>query len=223
MELALTILAISGFVGSMPQFWGSSWKNIIQYYYGGTLPWESVHKSALRIIDKLEKESFPPSVIMGIGRGGILGAGLICSELTRRYLSNTHQFRQNDLFPNIKIEAINSKVIFKPERLEKTSNGNLSPRIERIEFANDDLNVEINDADKLLLLVAQNFTGGSLEKALISFLDKDIKRENVRTASLFWHKDKKIKCSHEPDVFGEIISVSKTMPWKIKENSTDRY
>lgn len=223
METALAILAIVGFVGSLPQFWGSSWKSIVQYYYGGILSWESVHRSALRIINKLEKESFSPSVIIGIGRGGILGAGLIGSELTRKYLSNIHQFGQDDLFPNIKIGVINSKVIFKSERSEKKSNGTLSPRIERIEFANDDLNVEINDADKLLLLVAQNFTGGSLEKALISFLDKDIKRENVRTASLFWYKDKKIRCSHDPDVFGEIISVSKTMPWKIKEDSTDRY
>lgn len=223
MEIALTIIAILGFAGSLPQFWGSSWKNIFQYYYGGTLPWESVHKSALGIINKLEKESFFPTVIIGIGRGGILGAGLICSELTKKYLSNTYQFKQNDLFPNIKIGAINSKVIFKSERSEKTSNGKLSPRIERIEFANDDLNVEINSADKLLLLVAQNFTGGSLEKALVGFLDKNIKRENIRTASLFWHKDKKIRCSHDPDIFGEIISVSKTMPWKIKEDSTDRY
>ena len=87
----LAILAVIGFLGAIPQLWGSNWRKIWLVYYKGILSWDSVHKATLKVIEKLRKHDFRPTVIIGVGRGGMVSAGLLCSELTGEDLVESFQ------------------------------------------------------------------------------------------------------------------------------------
>ncbi len=224
MEILLAVVAIVGLIGTLPQFWGSSWGDIYQLFVKGTIPWDLVHEAALKLLDKMRNDDFSPTVVVGIGRGGILATGLICSEITRGKLHA--DMRKSDKAPELpllRIATINTNVVFKqqPAGMDADSRRALVDRIDLHE-----IDCVLSSEDRILLLVAQNFTGTTLEKAVALISAKGIPRENVKTATLFWQKPKveehHLADAHEPDLFGMVISASRTMPWKSKLTSTDR-
>ena len=219
----LAVLTVLGFIGSAPQFWGSNWKSIWIYNKNGLLSWEMVHTSAKNIISSLHKEHFEPDVIVGIGRGGVITAGLLASELTKNQLISQVQNEKNP-YPSthIRIEIINSKIFLKKQELyQNADENNVSSKVDKIELNNADIHV--NQQEKILIVVAQSFTGNTLAHAL-EIMDKNgIPRDNIKTASLFCHQYQHVRPSHVPDISGKNIGINKTLPWKNKNINTDRY
>ena len=223
-EIILSILAVVGFLAALPQLWGSDWKEIWLYHHKGIISWDIVHKGILKVIDKLQKEDFRPDLIVGVGRGGIICSGLLCSELTcDELVDNSKRGKKGIRTPTIKLGTINSTVFLKDTRSKqiREERRKLSSRVDKIELS--DVNVEIAENEKILVIVAQNFTGSTLEKATNMLLSKKVPRDNIRTVTVFWHKHENISIVHEPDIFGKIIPIDKTMPWKYHEITTDRY
>ena len=222
-EVALAVVALVGFLGALPQLWGSNWKRIWQYHCRGIVSWDAVHRSILSLMDKLRRDRFDPTMVVGIGRGGILCSGLLCSELTGEGLVRNAQERGPLLSRKIKLHAVNSTVHMK-QRLPEGIRGHgseLVAKVDRIDV--DDVGVDVVESDKVLLLVAQTFTGTTLEKATSSLVARGVPRNNIRSASVFWHRHRNIETVHVPDVFGRTLSISKTMPWKNRGVTTDRY
>ncbi len=220
-EVALAILSVIGFMGALPQIWGSNWKDIWLYYQNGVLSWNTVHKAYINLVAKLKTEGFVPTAIIGIGRGGVVAAGLIGSELLTERLTADMEHRESIQKP-IKIGTINSVVSLKGSELRHGELANrLVSRVDKIELTEPE--IELRNDDKVLLVVAQHFTGASLNKAMNILLSKGIRREYIKTATVFWHRHRNVPLEHEPDLFGLIAGVDKTVPWKDSRISTDRY
>ena len=222
MTLVLTIIAIIGFVGTLPQFWGYSWKDIYRYTLEGTVPWNTVHEATLNLLQKIIDSGFNPTVVVGIGRGGILAAGLLSSEITRSKLIMQSRQAVTQHAPLLRIGTMNTKVIFKSQPPNELGAKRLL--VDRIDV--EEIDCTIQPQDKILLILAQNFTGATLEKAVTLIVSKGIPRENILTTTLFWQKPQleqhHLPNSHEPDMFGMVLAPTKTMPWKSKDVSTDR-
>lgn len=218
-ETILAILSIIGFIGALPQIWGSSWKDIWVYYKRGTVSWKVVHNAYLKVARELKHDAFSPTAIIGVGRGGIVSAGLLSSELVTERLV-TENTGKDDVIrtPPIKIGVINSVVYLKRDVHRPDG---LTVTVDKIEFIDPDINLE--QQDKVLLVVAQSFTGSSLNKAVQMIVRKGVPRENIKTAAIFLYKHKNIAREHTPDIFGKVIEINKTMPWKNNDASTDRY
>ena len=222
-EISLGILSIIGFVAALPQVWGSSWKDIWLFYRKDSISWDTVHKGYLKIVDKLLLEKFDPSVVIGIGRGGIVAAGLVCSEIVTDNLETGSPYLNKTAHTQkIKLGTINSTVYFKQllDHNTQAPNGSIL-RVDRIELAK--INIELQPNVRVLLLVAQTFSGSTLKEAISMVSDMGIPRENIKTATIFWHRADNIAIEHEPDLYGTFIKIDKTMPWKNNKLSTDRF
>jgi hypoxanthine phosphoribosyltransferase len=223
-EVILASLTVIGFVGTLPQLWGSDWRTIWLYYRRGLISWDAVHKGACRLIDRMRNAGFAPDVVVGVGRGGIICAGLVCSELTSERLAESTRSGESAIrSPRIRLESINSTVFLKNAATVMQAQTGRSPvsHVDRIELSDSCLSVAASD--KVLLVVAQNYTGNSLQRATEMLLAKGIPRENIRTAAVFWLKDDRTDIVHEPDLYGVVAPIGKTMPWKASEINTDRY
>ena len=222
MTLILTIIAIIGFIGTLPQFWGHNWKDIYRYTLLGSVPWDTVHEATLKLLQKITASGFNPTVVVGIGRGGILAAGLLCSEITRSKLIVQSRQADTQHVPSLRIGTMNTKVIFKSQLPDKP--GKKLLLVDRIDL--EEIDCTIQPEDRILLILAQNFTGATLEKAVSLIVSRGVPRKNVVTATLFWQKPQfeqhHVPDAHEPDMFGMILAPTKTMPWKSKYVSTDR-
>lgn len=210
-------IGVIGFVVGLPQSWGSNWKEIYLYYYKGIVSWKAVHKAALKVIKNLNKDQFRPNVIVGIGRGGAICAGILCSEIMSDLLFESQDtgVTKSDL----KLGVINSTIFFKQAYPVSAKNA-LVTRIDKIELG--ELSMKLSQNDKILLVIAQHFTGSSLEKAIQKLKDQ-IGRDNIKTVAFFWHQNEHVRVTHDPDIIGEVIPVGKTMPWKSPIKSTDRF
>jgi hypoxanthine phosphoribosyltransferase len=182
-----------------------------------------VHRSVLKVAEELQKQNFQPDLIIGVGRGGIIAAGLLCSELTGEKLVESSKKGVREIqSPKIRLGTLNSTVFLKDTlRQIGAEKGEFYSRIDRIVLSEVDM--DIAEDEKVLLIVAQNFTGSTLGKAKNVLLTQRVSRSNIKTAALFWHKHENITLEHEPDFFGSAIPIDKTMPWKYHEINTDRY
>ncbi|MCK5000739.1 MAG: hypothetical protein KAS23_14450 [Anaerohalosphaera sp.] len=229
MENILIILTIIGFVGALPQIWGSSWKTIWLYYYRGAISWDIVHDAALDVLRKMKDKDFNPTVIIGIGRGGIVAAGLLCSEMVRSKLASATDLEKSiPTLPPVRLGIVNTNIIFKvPGTTIALDDRQRSiSKIDSIQLS--DLDISLATDDKVVIIVSQNFTGTTLEKVLKLIIGKGVQRENIRTIALFWQRHQRndnhhLTGFHEPDIYGRVIPEKKTMPWKSKHTSTDRF
>lgn len=220
LEKWLAIISVVGFIGSLPQIWGQSWKDIWLYHIEGTLPWKDVMKAYKKIVNQLREDNVSPTAIIGVGRGGIISAGLICSELVTAGIVNDEPSATNSKpIPKIRVGVINSNINLRPRtRVKNYTDSNL----DYIEFSAPSIMLDEND--KVLLVVAQHFTGKSLQDAVIILVEEcNVPRENIYTAALFKYNHKNIKSYHTPDYFGINTKISKTVPWKDRKGNTDRY
>jgi hypoxanthine phosphoribosyltransferase len=218
----LAILTVIGFAGSLPQIWGSDWREIAQYRIQGIVPWNLVHKQIQEVIRKIQVEGFRPNLIIGIGRGGTICAGIMCSELMGEFLiEKAMQGKESTSTADISLRTINSKIFIRDLQKQVTGKDQLTPNIEKIELSEPDIKIRGNE--KVLLIVAQNFTGSTLEKSVNLLTMKGIPRQNIRTVAIYWHRHKKIHSVHDPDIYGQVVSINKTMPWKDHSISTNRF
>jgi len=207
---------VLSFILALPQIWGSCWKNILQYICG-TIPWQEVHKTVLTVVEKLMAERYDPTLILGVGRGGVVAAGLVCSEIIRIKLRDFKTIGSLPSLPKIRLGIINTNILFKPITSPPTK-----LRVDRVELIPPE--AEVKSDDKILIITTQNFTGSTLEKAIAMVEKMGATRENIKSAALFWQRPLTTddQSAHEPDIFGEVIGKQKTMPWKSKTASTDR-
>ncbi|HOE69476.1 MAG TPA: hypothetical protein PLE10_02965 [Brevefilum sp.] len=220
LEVILIIISIVGFIGALPQIWGSDWRAIYRYQISGIISWDQVNEAYLRVFSLVKEQSFTPSVIVGIGRGGIVAAGLLCSEFINKacIIENT---QAEETIPKIKIGVINSIVHYKKFFAPEPNSHGLKSQIEGIELISPEL--ELNKDDKILLVVAQNFIGQSIKDAKNLILSKGIPIENIKTAALVCHEHPNIDVNYHPDFIGFRTKINKTMPWKSKKRNTDRF
>jgi hypoxanthine phosphoribosyltransferase len=226
-ETLLAWLTILGFITAMPQIWGSSWLDLFRSLFFGTVRWETIHKAAHIVTTQIKEQGFRPSFVFGVGRGGIIAAGLVCSEMVKSTLRRSTDKPETPTLPNIKLAIINTTVVFKAVEHEADRGGTRGgSRIDKIDVL--PIDIAPGSEDRILLIVAQNFTGATLEKSVAMLIKKGIQRGNIRTAALFWQKAKRldpnhVSDTHEPDYYGPIIPLRMTMPWKSKKDSTDRF
>lgn len=207
LEIALAILSTTGFLIALPQIWGKSWKDFWQYYIRGTtLTWNEVGVAYDNVVNQMKEDSFTPTLIIGVGRGGAIGAGLVCSELV------TNNLRENkedvNSTPPIKIGIINS-VIKKRKNRE----------IDDIQFTPPTIEADSNE--KILLIIGQSFSGESLRDARKMLEKYNLPEDSLKTATLFIYK-KNSNIKHTPNYVGLTVHDHKTVPWKDVRKNTDR-
>lgn len=221
MDITLGIITVVSFLIALPQIFGSNWKDLYAFVFEGKVAWNVIQKASSKIIKDLYREDFSPTCILGIGRGGALATGLLSSEFNKHIIIEDSEKDQQSVTANLKIGVINSKVYLKKDKLRDDLENKIISRIERIEYS--DVDIKLSSNDKVLIITAQSYRGESFQKILEKLDRIGIPRDNIRTATLFWHRHKQINVLHEPDMYGKIISISKTMPWKDSKYNTDRY
>lgn len=217
------VIGVIGLIVAVPQVWGMSWKDVWYYYIRGVVPWHIVHKTTRDVVAKLDRDSFAPTMIVGIGRGGVLCAGLLCSELIRQELITDSQDPISEAqTTQIRLGIINSKVVLKkPTSVESVGRTSIVSRIERIELSEGSIILEPDE--KILLIVAQCFTGTTLKEALQIFTRKGLPRDSIKTAAFFLQFPPNVTRLHHPDIYGREVKTNQTMPWKGTEKTTDRF
>ncbi len=213
-ELIAASLAL---IIAMPEIMGSNWKEVWLFYYKGLLSWKTVEKSLSKVIKEINRRRIVPEVIIGVGRGGVIAAGMLSNEFIEEVLmEDVKNKKHKTMTPSIQILSINTTIFM------RTDSGNR--RIEEIKVNMDN---DINLVDKtILVVVAQTYTGQTLREAVHLLTERGIQRENITTVSLFKYKHKRNlrpEIVHEPDIFGEEVSAEKTVPWKNADLNTDRY
>jgi hypoxanthine phosphoribosyltransferase len=221
LEIILTVISFVGFIGTVPQIWGSDWGNIFEYYFKGRISWDQVNRTYLKVARSVKGQPFSPTVIIGVGRGGMVAAGLLCSEFIKKVAMRYGSNPQKTQTPKIKIGVINSTIYFKDNHNNFIDNSGLRTVVEEIVLHDPEVTVEPND--KVLLVGAQTFSGQSLKDAKNLVVKKGVPPENILTATLFHHKHPRIDIKYHPDIVGMNTKISKTMPWKNEESNTDRY
>jgi hypoxanthine phosphoribosyltransferase len=219
-EIFLAIVSILSFIGALPQVWGESWRDIWAYRKNGIIPWGDITDAYLRILEKMKSESFLPTTIIGIGRGGMVAAGLVCSGLVNQKLVSNIEKQNVEETPKIKIGTINTTIYYRPVFSEIDQTGPKT-EIEKITYSEPEVTLDEND--KVLLVIAQTFSGESFDKAMAILTAKGISRKNVRTATILLHELPNLYLVHTPDYIGMRTTIKKTVPWKNNRISTDRY
>ena len=218
MEITLAIIAFLGFVGSFPQFIGWDWRQIWRSVVQGIVPWEEVHRTVRDAIARsLERGHFAPDLIVGVGRGGLICAGLLCSELTGVELERNGQAVQHST--RIRLASIDTKATL---RFLPSADASRTYSVEQI--AVGEFEESVNGAEKVVLIVAQSFTGATLNASREKLIAKGIKQENIRTVSTFVQRIPSTQSAvYTPDICGKVISAKRTMPWKAYKVTTDRF
>jgi len=220
MNIVFIVITVISLLVALPQVWGASWKSLYRYYIDKSITWDTVHRSAIELLSKFKSDSVNFDVIVAVGRGGLIASGLICSEMIKEELKQLEPNEEPDV-SSFKISALNTKIGF---RKTTTKKGVPIYHVDKIDIV--EIDCDIIETDQILILLAQTFSGSTLSKAIDFLTRKGIKRENIKTATLFWQKIKIDKyhstCNHEPDYFGIVQKDKRTMPWKTKKYSTDR-
>jgi len=225
LKIILTILPFLTFIG-IPQIWASNWKEVFNHIINGILPWRRIFKSIRVIKKQIDRIQFEPTIIIGIGRGGLISAGLILSEITNQKLKESKERNERILqTPNIRVEHMLTLTKLKTfDEISATRNKrhNISENIESQKVLDNGLSAQ--RGDKVLLIIAQSYQGTSLSQGLEILIKKGIPRENIKTATLFLFEVKGIPTVHDPDIIGAIVKNTRmTMPWKNPYLNTDRY
>lgn len=221
MSLLLGAITIVSFLIALPQIFGSNWKDLYAFFFKGKVSWDDIQKASSKIIKDLREENFFPTCILGIGRGGAVATGLLSSEYNKHIIIEDSDKDIQSTSANLKIGVINSKVFLKKDRPHEDFQNGIISRIDKIEYS--DIDIKLCSTDKVLVITAQSYRGESFQKTLDKLLSIGLSRDNIKTATLFWHRHKQINVLHEPDIHGKIISINKTMPWKDSKYNTDRY
>jgi len=212
------IVGILGLLFGLPQIAGKNWVQIWRLVVRGRISWEEVHKVVCdSIAHELEKCDLVPDLIVGVGRGGLICAGLLCSELTGEELERNGQAVQHTT--RIRLASIDTKATL---RFVDRTSASRSYSVEEIQVGEFEETV-IGD-EKVVLIVAQSFTGATLKEARDKLVAKGIKDENITMISAFLQKVPPTQTvSLTPDISGKVISAKKTMPWKTHKVTTDRF
>ncbi len=220
-ELTLGIISFISFLIAFPQIFGSNWKEFSELIFQGKVSWNEIQKASNKIAKELRKEGVTPTCILGIGRGGALATGLLSSEFVKNIIIKDSGEVEKIINNNLRIGVINTKIYLKKDKIKDEIANQVISRIDKIEYS--DVDLKLNKSDKILIVTAQSYRGESFQKIINKLVSLGIDRGNIISATLFWHRHRQIEVLHEPDLYGKILSINKTMPWKDAKHNTNRY
>jgi len=207
-----TILAILG----IPQIFGMLWKDILGKLLHGRLSWKEVERLVADIAEKMKNDR--PDLILGVGRGGITSAGLLCSKLTNDGSLRLGTIKTQDS-PKIKIETINTVRQVTAENPEENEVGKITFSYF---FQVEDIDFDISqwNEKKVLIIIGETVTAQTLrdtrDKIINECTSKGVKID-MKYATLVLHNTKR---NHSEVDTGFINYIGKTykgkiiMPWK---------
>ncbi|HAN41563.1 MAG TPA: hypothetical protein DCQ12_06590 [Candidatus Cloacimonas sp.] len=216
-EVLGLVLAVLG----IPQLWGSDWKTVIKSakFFKSSLPWEKVVKDTELIAKDIINSGFIPTDIIGIGAGGA-----ICASLMYRYFDKSIRVDDHNIVnqSDINLQVLDTVVKMLPDYFMQ--DGGIKTKIKSIEIRGN--TIDVNQDSKILLVVAQTYTGETLSRGAEFLVAAGANKDNIKTISIYTYNDIILsKCASEYQIIStkKAIPLRKTMPWKTKDNSTDRY
>lgn len=210
LEISLAILTVIGFVGSLPQFWGQSWKDVLYYAGRRVFSWDKIFNGIETIFEELVKSEFKPSVIVGVGRGGAIASGMLASLFTKE------QLEDSSLLGNqLKIGTINTVYRLRPRTF-------FDQKSEVEEFLLTEPTLKFTKEDKVVLIVSQSFTGSTLKEAIRKVENQGVPKGYIITASVISYSVKQVGEKYTPQIIGMQGKLGWTVPWKDKDLNTDR-
>lgn len=161
--------------------------------------WEDIERANNILFDKIRKSQYKPDLIVGLGRGGAIVAGLLAAKFRE---SPDHGFR---LIP---ISSIDRFYILEGKR-----------RVEAIISGFHTLDAF---GKNLLVVNADSYSGATLQKAKEVLLWDH--PTDVKTGTVIAFTRKRKKPWYDPDYCGEKLPVEKAkkrLPWRTDEYSLD--
>lgn len=155
--------------------------------------WDAILRATDKLHENITAKKFDPDMIVGLGRGGAIAAGLLAAR-----------FRQDPKGSGrvIPISAVDRVYLSKPNGGRK-----------------DVVIVGIHHLDvygkNALILNADTYSGATLEKALLALSPDEPK--TLKTASLFVYMREGKNPAYAPDFVGEFVpvrKVNKRLPWR---------
>ena len=212
-ELLLTLLTIFGSFMSLlgvPQLFGRTWKDVFARLFHGGISWKEVEKLTSNIVSQMNNDK--PDLIIGVGRGGIISVGLLCSTLTNdgSFESGIRQSK------TITIETVNT--FQKPDRKRPQLKGRVVsfPLIYEVQPIDFDLSVWKNKS--ILVIIGETITGqtlSSMKKQIDDLCKSGGYCINVKFATLAMHDTRHNTInSIEIDYIGKKYERKIKMPWK---------
>lgn len=195
--------------------------NWVQIWYllaQGRISWEEVHRVVRdQIARQLQAKNAVPDLIVGIGRGGLICAGMLCSELTGRELERNG--KDDEHSTRIRLASIDTQAII---AFTDGGAGKRTYSVERIEVGAFDESFQ--PTEKIALVVAQSYTGFTLNEARQRLIAQGVPEENITMIAAFLQRvPPNQSVITLPDIKGKVVSARKTMPWKTHKITTDRY
>ena len=210
LELLFTILGTIMSVLGVPQLFGKSWGDVLARLFRGGISWKEVEKLTSNIVFQMKNDK--PDLIIGVGRGGIISAGLLCSTLT-----NDGSFESGNVqSKTITIETVNTikkPVVSSPQLKERKVTYPLIYEVKQIDF---DLSIWNNKS--ILVIIGETITGRtltSMKEQIDEICNSKGYRIDVKFATLAIHDTKhNIINNIKIDYIGEKYNRKIIMPWK---------
>lgn len=211
LELLLTIIGTFLSVLGVPQLFGKSWKDAFAKLLNGGISWKEVEKLTSSIISQMKEDNVQPDLIIGVGRGGIISAGLLCSTLT----NDDGLASQDSQSRNITIETVNT--VKKPLAINPQFNGNrvTLPWIYEVQKIDFDLSAWKNKS--VLVVIGETITGRTLSSIKKQIEDLCVSGDysiDVKFATLVLHDTRHYVVDIDINYIGEEYKRQIMMPWK---------
>jgi len=186
MDTVKDILEWFGYILAFIGFLATAYKTAQLWLSLKRFSWNDVDKYSKLIIKKIDKDSFVPDVIVGIGRGGSIIGSILSGNI---------------IVPPPKVRNI---PVLGVDRLYEWRDG------ERVEVENKMIDFSPLAGKKVLLIAGDVLTGGTMK-----FYIRQLEKANVaelKTGCLV----KGVTSALQPDYFGKEIPADFNMPWMYK-------
>lgn len=213
LEISLSIIGTLLAILGIPQIFGLLWKDIITKLFSGGISWKEVEDLTLILAENIKDKK--PDLIIGVGRGGIISAGLLCSKITNDgSLEKEDSSNQNT--KTIKMETINTI-----KKIDKSA-----PIIEKrkvsypyyYEIQNIDFDLSMWNDKFILIIIGETITGNTLFSTKEQIKNICLQKQyniDIKLATLILHDMKHQEAiSRKIDFIGKTYNKKIIMPWK---------
>lgn len=220
LDFLFTVIGTILSVLSVPQLFGQTWNNVLVKLFRGGISWKEVEKLTSNVLSQMKNDD-QPDLIIGVGRGGIISAGLLCSALT----NDGTLASQNSQSKNITIETVNTirkPLVSSPQLKGRVVSYPLLYEVQKIDFS-----LKAWEGKSILVVIGETVTGKTLlsmkekikEKIVEECKVKGLKdlNINVKYATLALHDTRhnnSVDKSIQIDYIGDKYKRHIIMPWK---------
>jgi hypoxanthine phosphoribosyltransferase len=188
------ILAVLGGFVVIGQIYAFIKRRISEHF---VFTWPQVVSGIDKLVYQVSKGGFEPNMVIGLGRGGAIVAGLFASKLREKYEGDAKN--SNDKLVEI---ALIDRIYLPNDGTEKEA------RITGLHT------IDVT-GKRILVLTADFYTGITVKKSKAALLDA--KPEDIRTGCLFLFKLARGRSIEKPDFRGAEVPhrhVKKRLPWR---------